>query len=368
MLSRNFLGRVALALALSAPILIPEGTARAQSDEEKAAARSLALQGAEALKNNKFAEAVDLVSRAESIVHASTHLLMIARAQTGLGKLVAAQETYLKLIREDLPASAPDAFKKAQAVGKEELAAIEPRIASLRIVLDGLGQKKVTVKLDDQIVPPALVGVHRPVDPGKHEVGLFTVGASPVKASVELKDGEKKDMRLVVPDAPAGGVPLNPADNPDAGKASGAKAAHPAKGAAGPGFMTPLRGAGIGVGAVGIAGVVVGALFVAKGGSTQADADQAAADYGCTGGGTVCPKPQTAAEQKAVQNINDLDSRAARQKTIGTIGLAVGGVALAGGVVMLILGKPHAPAAQPPKKASVEPWFGGNSLGLRGTF
>src|SRR5262249_53971729 len=149
---------------------------------------------------NKFADALDLVSRAEQILHAPTHLLMIARAQVGLGRLVAARETYLKLTREELAASAPPAFKRAQQDGKDELATLDPKIGQLKITVEGVGQKKVTVKMDDQVVSPALLGVYRPVDPGKHEVVAYPVGQSPVKGSVELKDGEKKDVKLTIPE------------------------------------------------------------------------------------------------------------------------------------------------------------------------
>ncbi|MEO5731351.1 MAG: hypothetical protein ABI134_10395, partial [Byssovorax sp.] len=66
----------AVALALS--LLLPAGRAEAQSDEDKAAARVLATQGAEALGASKYGEALDLVSRAEQMFHAPTHLLLIA--------------------------------------------------------------------------------------------------------------------------------------------------------------------------------------------------------------------------------------------------------------------------------------------------
>jgi hypothetical protein len=361
-LSENVFRRAAIAVAISASLLIPSGAAHAQSDEVKAAARALATQGAEALKANKYAEALDLVKRAEALLHAPTHLLLIGRAQVGLGRLVRAQETYLKLIREDLAPTAPAAFKNAQAAGKEDLAAIEPKIASLRIVLDGVGKRKVTVKMDDQIVPPALVGVHRPVDPGKHEIGVFPVGGGPVKGSVELKEGEKKDIRLVVPEGPPpSGVPLNPADNPDVAKTPAVVTKDQAESK----FMTPLRGAGIGVGAAGVVGVVVGAVFMAKGGSTQSSADAAAQKYGCTNGGLDCAKPATQAQRDAMNDIDQLDKDAAKQKTIGVIGLAAGGAALAGGVTLFLLGKPKHGSAN---KAGVEPWFGGTSFGLRGAF
>ncbi|APR78152.1 Hypothetical protein A7982_03499 [Minicystis rosea] len=362
--ARRIVGRAALAFALSASLLIPGGAARAQSDEEKAAARALATQGAEALNNKKFAEALDLVGRAEAIVHAPTHLLLIARAQVGIGKLVSAQETFLKLTREELAPNAPAAFKNAQAAAREELAAIEPRIASLRIVLDGLGQRKATVKMDEQQVPAALVGVFRPVDPGKHEIGIYPVGGAPVKGVVELKDGEKKDFKIFVPDGPPpSGVPLNAADNPDAPKTVTPEAP-PTKDQAESKFMTPLRGAGFGVGALGVAGLVVGGIFIAKSGSTQTKANDMATAYGCD---PKCDVPKTAAMKEAFDAFKALDRDAATQKTIGAVGFITGGVALAGGVAMIILGKPK-PGAAPAKKASMEPWFDGKSLGLRGEF
>lgn len=355
------LARAAAAAALSAALLAT-ATASAQSDEEKAAARPLAKKGAEALDNKKYAEALDLVTRAEAVVHAPTHLLLIARAQVGLGKLVAAHETYLKLIREELAAGAPPAFKNAQAAAKEEIAALEPRIAQLRIILEGPGQKKATVKMNEAAVPAALVGVDRPVDPGHHVIAAYPAGGAPVKATVDLREGEKKEIRLNIPDAPPpSGVPTNAADNPDA-----AKQPPPPAAPASPGFMTPLRGAGIGAGAVGLGGLVLGAIFSAKGGSTQAESNDLAAKYGCTDGGAKCPTPQNQTQRTALAKFQGLDADAAKQKTIGAVGLIAGGVLLAGGVTLLVVGKPSQPAA--PAKAYVEPWLGFGAAGLRGEF
>jgi hypothetical protein len=361
--------RALLGLTLSASLLLQAGTGLAQTDEEKAAARALATQGADALKQNHYAEALDLVSRAQAIVHAPTHLLMIARADVGLGKLVAAQEAYLKLIHEELAATAPAAFKNAQAVAKDELAAIEPKIGSLRIDVEGIGQKKVTVKLDEQMVPPALLGVFRPVDPGPHVISVFPVGQSPVKGTVDVHEAEKKEIKLTIPDAPASGVPLSAGDNPDVAKP--VEAPQPPgrdTTTTSSGFMTPLRGAGIGVGAVGVAGVVVGSLFMAKGFSSQSAANAAAVAAGCTNGGLTCPNTPKVAAAKATINADDKD--AANQKTIGAIGLAVGGAALVTGVVLIVIGKPKpaAAAAAPPPRASVTPWFSGTAGGLRGEF
>jgi hypothetical protein len=354
-----------VALLVAASLMLSAGASLAQpSDENKAAARALATQGAEALKNGRFAEALDLVSRAEAIVHAPTHLLMIARAQTGSGKLVAAQETYLKLTREELSATAPAAFKNAQATGREELVAIEPRIASLRVVVEGAAQKKATVKLDEVIVPAALLGVFRPIDPGHHVVAVYPVGGSPVKTPLDLRDGEKREIKLAVPEGPPpAGVPVSPVDNPDAGKPPPDTGGSGRDQGASPGFFTPLRGAGIGAGVVGLAGVAVGAAFLAKGLSSSSQANSLAKMVCLPPALTECPKATPAQQAQ----LTSLDHNGAQQKTIGFIALPVGVAALGAGVALIVIGKPK-PAAAAGAGASVTPWFGGTSGGLRGEF
>jgi hypothetical protein len=354
--------RGALAAMISATLVAGSVTAFAQpSDEDKAAARALATQGADALKNGRHAEALDYLKRAETIMHAPTHLLLIARAEVGIGKLVSAQEMYLRLMHEELPPGAPAAFKNAQAAAKDELAALEPRIASLRIVVDGAAQKKATVKLDDIVVPPVLLGVYRPVDPGAHVIAVFPVGGSPVKGSVELKEGEKKEIKLALPDGPPpSGVPVNAADNPDVAKAD--TGPQPSRDQGGPGFMTPLRGAGIGVMVAGVAGVAVGAVFLSKGFSAQSTANANAAADGCTNHGLTC---MGQAGILAMMNVTPFDNTAAKDKTIGGAVLPIGVAALGAGVALLVVGKPK-PAAAP--HASVAPYVIGTGGGLRGSF
>lgn len=338
-----------------------EGLAHAQTDEEKAAARSLAKQGAEAFAAGKHAESLDLMSRAEAILHAPTHVLYIARAQAAMGKLVASQESYLKVIREDLPGSAPKAFKDAQQQAKEEVAAIEPRIASLRIILENPKGAKVTVKLDGQVVSPALVGVHRPVDPGKHVVIAYPMGLSPVEQNIELADADKKDVKLTITGGAGSvsGVPLSSTDDPDAGQGSQGQTPPDQKPSGGLNTLTIVGIAGLGVG---VAGAVVGTLFVLKYGSTSGDADAKFTEYGCDKMPTAATC--TVARQK---EIDQLDKDAASAGTIGVIGLVAGGVLLAGGATALVLGLGKS-KSEKPKGAFITPFIAPNGAGVRGTF
>ena len=91
------------------------------------------------------------------------------------------------------------------------------------------------------------------------------------------------------------------------------------------------------------------------GSGTQGDADDAFAGCQATG----C----TADQQK---NIEQLDSDAASQSTIGTIGLVGGGVAVAGGVTLLILGLTAKP--EPQKTGWIAPYVAPNGVGVHGAF
>ncbi len=318
----------------------------AQTDEEKAAARALATQGVTALQEKKYAEALDLVTRAEAVNHAPPHLLLIGRAQVGLGRLVAAKESFLKLIREQLPANAPGPFKDAQAAAKVDLEAIEPRIASLQIslkVTGGGSTSKVTLKMDEQQVPNALIGVHRPVDPGKHLVSAFVVGRSPVTQEVTLGDGEKKEIELTIEPAPVSLVeeekkydkPPPPPPPP-------------------PGGMSTLRIAGIAGMGVGVVGLAVGGVFLGLKSSTQTEAD------------TLFNSCKPGCDSGQVARIKQLDQDVVTQRNVGFIGLGAGGLFLAGGIALFIIGG-NKPA---PKAASsfVLPYVAPNGGGVVGTF
>src|SRR6185436_886891 len=134
--------------------------ARAQSTpEQKAGARAAAEQGSAEFKAGQYQSAMDLFQRAESLFHAPTHLLMIARTHNALGQLVLAKESYLKVIHEDLPAGASPAFKKAQADAAKELKALEPRIPTIAVSADKPPAKNLTITMDGKPVPAALVGI-----------------------------------------------------------------------------------------------------------------------------------------------------------------------------------------------------------------
>src|ERR1043166_614467 len=107
------------AAALLAFAVVRPGTVRAQTDEQRAAARSIAVEGARACTEQRWQDCVNLFQRAESVVHAPPHLLYMARAEEKLGHVVRARELYLKIVRERLADNAPQAFRDAQTTAAD---------------------------------------------------------------------------------------------------------------------------------------------------------------------------------------------------------------------------------------------------------
>jgi hypothetical protein len=341
---------LAVAVAIAA-FLTGLGTpALAQTPEDKAAARALATQASEALERQQFAQALDLVSRAEAIFHAPTHVLMIARSQVGLGKLVAAHETYLQLAREQLPADAPTAFKNAQQAAQAEATTVEARLASLRVTLIGAGQAKAEVKLDAEPVPAALIGVFRPVDPGKHDISVVVPGQPAVRSAVELQEGEKRDVTLTTPESVIAASP-EPAI-----RETPAVAPHPSS-TTPEGFMSRQRWWGVGIGGAGVVAVGIGAGLLAVSGSTQSQSDGLFASCNVQAGG--CTGSQR-------RSIAQSDQNAANQKTEAAVTLIGGGAVVVMGAGLVLFGAPT--PSTPVSGTAIMPYFTATDVGLRGQF
>lgn len=169
--------------------------------ERKAAARAAFIEGVQLQEKGNAAEALARFEAAQKLYDAPSHQLRIAQTQAATGKLVEAQETYESLTRRDLPPGAPEVFREAQETGKKELAALKPRIPSLRLQVQPAPSslKNLTIAVNDKPTPVELVGIARPVNPGTYKITASATGyklAAPIE--VELKEGTSKtvDVKL----------------------------------------------------------------------------------------------------------------------------------------------------------------------------
>lgn len=311
-------------------------------DQMRATARALADEGATFFDQGKYSEALDRFERADSIVHAPTVGLFVARTLEKLGRLVEASERYRTVMNVVLDDKAPEAFREAQTTASNELNALTPRIPSIEIVIEGEGAEQASVQLDGKPVPRALLGVKTLINPGVHRVEAETTTAV---GAVDLTIVEKQAVRSVVTlkpkqaasqDGPV--VPPKGDEKPE--PPPGAMQKYAAYGAFGLGGVGLIMGIGAGVAALG----------------ARSDLD----DY-CGTVGNTCTGNRPDSEFKKLNSTYDSD------RTLSTVGFVVGGVGIAAGVALLLtLPKPAKPAE--PQKAHLEPWIGLGGAGFRGVF
>jgi hypothetical protein len=308
----------AIAAAVCTWVLVCSSLAfAAPSEGERSRARKLAYDGQEALEKNDYASAADRFERADAIIHAPTLLLGLARAQVGLGKLVAATATYRRIVNEGAPPRSPAPWFKAVEEAKSELTLLKGRVPSLLIQVVGPNAQKVTVDGAEVNSGDAV-----PTDPGRHVVRATAEGFTPAEANVDAREGGTATVKLELQPIAAAVEPPPP-----------------------PMTTSPRRTVGfiaLGFGGAGLAfGGVMGAAAIGKH-STLTDE--------CQNGHCATAKAG-----------NDLTSYH-HVGTLSTIGFIAGGALAAAGIVLIVT----APKAAPVSDASLS--LTSNGLSFAGRF
>ena len=326
----RFWSAVAFTVALSA-----HASAQQVDDATRSAARQLATDGSAAYQSDDYAQAYDRFNRAYQLVHVPTVGIWAARSLVKLGRFVEASERYLDVQRTPLAADAPPEHSKAQQDASVERAQLLPRIPSVRVTLVGADASEVFVSLNDQLLQAALLGMKRPVDPGKLRVKGVR-GEQVVEANVDLAEGANQDVTLTFPKLshvkPSAALPLSP-------DTSAGSAPRPASASADHTLAYVAFGVG---GAALITGGIFGVLSLAQ----KSDLERA------------CPARQCLPAEHAHNDSYET------KKLVSGVGI-IAGVALAGAGVVLYF---TAPAASGEQQARVGAFCNGQQFGLRGAF
>jgi len=202
---RGTSGAPAAAASGSAAPIGVETTARAPAptvdmseSERKATARAAYLEGVKLHEGGNCPEALPRYEAAQKLFDAPTHLLHIGQCQAATGKLVEAAETYETLARRTLPKDAPEVFRQAQEESRKELAQIKPRIPTLRVQITPAPSSlsSLVVKLNGNVIPNEVLGIARPVNPGKYKVTVWAAGYKEASESVDVGEGTPKALEL----------------------------------------------------------------------------------------------------------------------------------------------------------------------------
>jgi hypothetical protein len=306
-----------LAALLVAAAIVSARPAAAGTEQDKAQARQLGIDGVAAFERGDWSAALARFEAAERLFHAPTHLLFIARSQAELGQLVAARATYLRLEQETLAPGASPAFRKAQTDAAQERAALEEKIPVLVVRTEPAGVEGVEVLIDGHPVAASeLPEAH--VDPGRHRVEGRADGREAPPVEVEVAVGERRDVVLELP-APKGGDPgvtsptaVTPATDDGAGTSTTT--------------IAGLGAIGLGVAGLGV-GAVLGVVSLGKSGDADDLYERCGGDAGCD------------ASSPDGREVRALDDDAATLGTIGVVALGAGAAIAAAGVVLVIVGE-----------------------------
>jgi hypothetical protein len=271
--------------------------------------------------------------------------LHIARAYAKLGKLVSAQDAYLKIARERLPPEAPGPFREAWAAAERELGELEPRIPQLTIQVEGATSESVRVTMDGQPVPSALLGIAHPADPGAHEISVEATGGQRVTRSLTLAAGARETVVLTLAPPGPSAQPPPPVPRPTG--------APPPPEPPSRSFLSEPAVAYTALG-VGVVGLGIGTAYLVSYLGAKDDADSAF---------RACLPDCDATERS---HVRELDSRAAQRGTVSTIAMVVGGLGVAGGVTLLIVGSRK--QSEGTRGMTVCPYLAGSAVGLWGRY
>jgi hypothetical protein len=307
-------GAVCFAWALTAALSL----ARA---DDAAAAQALFDQAKVAMAAHNYAEACPKLAESLRLQEALGTLLNLADCYEREGKLASAWSKFL-----EVSAKARAAGNAARArIGHDRAAALAPKLSTL--VVDVPRASRVDgleVRRDGTIVGDAEWGAPIPIDPGTHTVEASAPGRKPWSHTLPVAGGAKaahielpelERLPVAHQDASPPALPPPPASVPPV---FGARSGTEQSGSRGRG----MKIAAIAAAGVGAAGVGVGTVF----GLESLSRHNAAAGR-CPPPGPSCSDPTGVNWSRDSVKFGD----------ISTVAFAIGGAALAAGVVLWFL-------------------------------
>ncbi len=291
---------VAPSIAMAAPPV--KGRPVANGPDASKAATALFTRGTELFKAKKFGPAMEQFRQSYALVPSPNSHLYVARCMAALGDTRNAYVEFNKVVDE----------ATQRAVTEEKYA---PTRDSARVERDELSSKLglVTVTLASPDLGRARIGRYDlapedlgrpyPLDPGNYDVVVEGLGRPPIKQSISVGPGEKREVLLSAPVGPVAG-PVEPPP---------------------PVRSSKINGLIIG----GIIGEVVGvagfAMFAAEGAASKSTYSSLEKTCGSNGG---C----------GTHDVSSDISKGKSQQTIANVGLGLGIAGVATGTTLIVLG------------------------------
>ncbi|MDC0740699.1 hypothetical protein [Polyangium mundeleinium] len=181
--------RIRRTFLLAAALLLTTQAHAQPSAASRQTARTLLLEGRELLESGDARAALAKFRAAHEIMGVPTTGLDVAKALEALGQLIEARAMAYEVTQMPLPPNAPAAFTNAQAAGEQAVEALDSRIPSLMLRIEGAPREAVRVTVDGETIPAAALTMALARNPGSHEIVMTAPGYRTVRRSVVLKDG-----------------------------------------------------------------------------------------------------------------------------------------------------------------------------------
>jgi hypothetical protein len=107
------------------------------------------------------------------------------------------------LIRVELSAETPPAVREAVESADAELDGVGARVPAVRIEITPADAAEVTLEIDGQAVSSAVVGVDRPLNPGRHRIEASVPDGRKAEKWIELREGAREAVLLELGPKPA---------------------------------------------------------------------------------------------------------------------------------------------------------------------
>ncbi|MDC0741339.1 PEGA domain-containing protein [Polyangium mundeleinium] len=327
-------------------------SAREAPAQDVAAAEALFRKGVAEMEAQQFAVACPHIAESQRLDPRPGTLYTLAYCEMNAGRIataVAHYEDYLRAYDRMTPEQQKKQADRAQKASAQK-ETLSKEVPELLIVLPPAAPAGTRVLRDGTPMGAAMLGISLPIDPGEHVVVLEVPGAKAVETKVSVARGEKKTLELVLP-AP------EPAANPKPPPPLVPNVAEKPKEPETP-VAPASRGSGLRTGGFVALGIGVAGLVT----------------YGVTGGLAVAKKADVDANCKGTQ-CNQAGMDAVEQgrtlSTVATVGLGVGVVGVAAGIVMVVMGgggETKGPVKTGVRAATFDVGPSAVSLGLKGTF
>lgn len=197
---------LAAILGVSSPI----GAAAQPTPEQMEEAGRLFQRGIEAARGEQWEDARRLFEESLAIAPVPVTRFNLAGAQVRTGQLAEGAASYRRFLAEASGGRAA----RYRTEAERALAALEPRLAHIIVVLDGL-EANDRVLLDGREIAGAADERHE-VSPGAHVLTIERDGNVAARERVEVAEGEEREVTLVArPVQVPVGAP--PTERPDGG-------------------------------------------------------------------------------------------------------------------------------------------------------